>query len=285
MKKHKIIFKNILFIVFTGVLWIIFPGNVSAQNKSFSEIAVTAGGPGSLFSYDVEGAAISRSLNFNFGLEYTYHFNTRFGMSLGAEYQSYKSKANAPDISGAYETLDFEAEHFEFRYSMKKFQEEQKIGFINIPIMFLYQNQEYHFYVRGGGKIGIPILGKFDSNYDLSTSGYYPQYNGELFDPEFMGFGQFDNIRASGNSDFNISYIASLEIGIKHKLGKNNLYLGFYIDYGLNDISDKKKLPVNYVVTENDVELEYNSILNSEYVDEIKTMAFGVKLRYSIFRF
>ncbi|MEE1898213.1 outer membrane beta-barrel protein [Flavobacterium rakeshii] len=284
IKKHRITSCKILAIFFTG-LWLVFSGEMKAQVKSFSEIAITAGGPGSSLNYGVEGADVSQSPGFNFGIEYTYNFNNNFGISLGTEFQHFKSEVKAFAISGNYQTTDFEMESFEFRYSMRSFKEEQTVGFINIPIMFVYQNQEYDFYVRAGAKIGLPLSGKFKSGYNLYTSGYYPQYNAELFDPAFMGFGEFNNVQANGDLNIKPTYIASVELGIKQSVGKSNLYIGFYLDYGLNDIADKKNRLADYTVNDSGAGFKYNSVLNTEYVDEIKTMAFGVKLRYSVFKF
>lgn len=284
IKKHRIASCKILTISFIG-LWLVFSGEMKAQVKSFSEIAITAGGPGASLDYGVEGADVSQSPGFNFGIEYTYNFNNNFGISLGAEFQHFKSEVKAFAISGNYQATDFEMESFEFRYSMRSFKEEQTVGFINIPIMFVYQNQEYDFYVRAGGKIGLPLSGKFKSGYNLYTSGYYPQYNAELFDPAFMGFGEFNNVQADGDLNIKPTYIASVELGIKQPVGKSNLYVGFYLDYGLNDIVDKKSRLADYTVSDSGAGFKYNSVLNTEYVDKIKTMAFGVKLRYSIFKF
>ena len=286
MKKYKTILKSITSIAFTG-LWLVCPHSLNAQGKDkpSSEISFTLGGPTSSLTYDVQGADVKQGTGINFGMEYTLYFSNNFGVSLGAEYQRFKAKTKASNLSGAYEAVDFEQENFEFRYSMERFEEKQKIGFINIPIMFVYQNQEYNFYIKGGGKIGIPISGKFNSSYDLSTSGYYPQYEGELFDPKFMCFGQFDNVKAKGDVDVNVCYIATFEAGLIQPMGKSKLYAGFYIDYGLNDISDKKSVPVSYTVQDNGAGFKHNSILNSDYVDKVKTLSLGVKLRYSIFNF
>lgn len=286
MKKHKTIIKSIATIAFTG-LWLVCPHSLYAQGKDkrSSEISLTLGGPTSSLSYDVAGADVRQGTGINLGLEYTLYFSNNFGVSLGAEYQRFKAKTKASKLSGAYEAVDFEQENFEFRYSMERFEEEQKLGFVNIPIMFVYQNHEHNFYIKGGAKIGIPISGKFNSSYDLSTSGYYPQYEGELFDPEFMGFGEFNNVDAQGDADVNISYIATFEAGIIQPIGKSKFYAGFYIDYGLNNIADKNSAPVNYTVQESGAGFGYNSIINSDHIDSIKTLSLGFKLRYSVFNF
>ncbi|MUV04668.1 outer membrane beta-barrel protein [Flavobacterium rakeshii] len=286
MKNYKLISKSISSISFIG-LWIMLTGNINAQeqDKSFSEVTISVGGPTTSLNYEVTGGDVSNQIGLNFGLDYTFFFSDNFGLSLGAEYQRFNTTAKAQNIPGTYETTDFEGESFEFRYTMRRFKEEQKLDFVNIPLMLVYQNQEYDFYIKAGTKIGLPVSGKFKSNFNLSASGYYPQYDGELFDPAFMGFGDFDDVKADGDIDVKPTYIASFEFGVKQPIGKGNLYAGFYFDYGLNDIADKKSRPVDYTVNDSGASFGYNSVLNTEYVDQLKTMAFGIKLRYSIFNF
>jgi hypothetical protein len=287
LNRYKVIIKSSITMAFTG-LWLICPDTITAQESSFSknEVAITLGGVSSSLKYDIQGTDVKDGLGYNAGLEYTHYFGRNFGISLGAEYQRYEATANTAALQGAYNTTDFEQENFEFRYKMNSVVEKQKIGFVNIPVMLVYQNQQYGFYIRGGAKIGLPVSGKFSANYNLNTTGYYEQYNGELFDPEFMGFGTFDNVSAKGDDiDTEMSYIATLELGIKQPIGKGNLYAGLYFDYGLNDIAKQNSEPVVYTVNDSGAGFKYNSILNSKNVDNLRTLSFGIKLRYSIFNF
>ena len=68
----------------------------------------------------------------------------------------------------------------------------------------------------------------------------------------------------------------------------NSIYVGLFVDYGLNDIRKGSAAGslLSYNV-ENPSEFQIGSVLNSrnleqntDYVDEVKTLAFGVKLRY-----
>ena len=284
IKKHKIILKSVASMALTG-LWLACPNHLNAQNSA-NELSVTVGGASSSLDYDAGDAQVKDGLGVNFGLDYTHYFSESFGIGIGAEYQRMEATASIEQLSGAYNAVDYEQESFEFRYRMARIEEKQKIGFINIPLTFIYRNQEYGFYVRAGAKVGLPISGKFEGEYSLGTSGYYPQYNGELFDPAFMGFGNFGRVKANGSTiDLKPSYIATLELGIVEPIGKGNFYGGFYIDYGLNDIADKNSNPVEYTVNESGAGFTYNSILNSGHVENIKTIAFGVKLRYSFLNF
>lgn len=284
MKTQSRFYKGIAAIALAG-LWLACPSHMNAQDAG-SELALTLGGAASSLNYDAPGADVKQGVGFNAGLDYTYYFSPSWGIAIGAEYQQMKANASIEKITGAYGAVDFEQEPFEFRYTMTRIEEEQKIGFINIPLNLVYRNTEYGIYVRGGAKVGLAMSKKFEGEYNLGTSGYYPQYNGELFDPLFMGFGSFGRVKANGSDiDVKPSYIANIEAGIFEPVGSGTFYAGFYLDYGLNDIRGDKSHPVEYTVQHSGAGFNYNSVLNSGYVGEVKTMAFGVKLRYSFLTF
>lgn len=270
---------------FTG-LWLVCPTAKAQEKSSSSELSFTVGGVASYLDYKVDGADVSQGMGINLSLDYTYFFSENFGIATGVEFQRFNAKTKGTNLDGSYQTTDFEQEAFEFRYSLGRFEEEQKVNFLNIPLMLVFRNEEAGIYARVGAKVGLPISGKFNGSYNLSTSGYYPQYNAELFDPAFMGFGEFDNIRAERDEvELKPSFIAAFEFGIMHRIGSGNFYSGLYLDYGLNDIADKKTAPVEYTVHSNGAGFTHNSIMNSEQAGEIRTMSFGVKLRYSFLNF
>lgn len=286
MKKYNSSFTNKLTVALLG-LWLVIPIQTHAQKyRTNQEVAFTIGGLAAMLDYDIPNADIKNGQGLNLGFEYTHYLTTNFGVSLGLEYQHLSATVRTDNFSEAYITADYEQENFEFRYTMSQLTEKQKINFVSIPIMFVYQNEAYGFYIRGGAKIGIPIISKFKANYNLSTSGYYPQYNAELFDPQFMGFGNFENMQVERNAiDTKLSYIATVEMGIKQPIGKGTIYGGIYFDYGLNDMSKKNSHPVIYNTNNSGVDFKYNSLLNSSAITDLKTKAFGIKLRYSFWSF
>lgn len=252
------------------------------------EVTLVASGLYASLAYELPETHVRTGMDVSLGVEYKFLFNKNFGIGLGAEYQGYNAMASSDSISGAYTTTDYEMESFEFRYTAENLVEEQQVGYINIPVLLHYENKRYGFYIKAGAKIGIPVTSKYSTRYNLHTSGYYNQYNVELFDPEFMGFGSYRSLKGSGNNlKFNTNIIGTFEFGAKLPLSnKHNLYGGLFIDYGINNIkTNQNKNTVNYVIHNNGVHFQNESILNSSLVEEVKTMAFGIKLRYSIFNF
>ncbi|MBZ9729945.1 YesU family protein [Salegentibacter sp. JZCK2] len=141
---------------------------------------------------------------------------------------------------GAYITQDPEGEEFVFRCQADDFSENQEVYFLNIPLQIEYESPGMiRFYAAAGVKAGSVVDSKYKSRTtSLENSGYYPQYDVELTDPEFAGFGEISVVN-SVKSDLNLktNFVAHLESGAKLMLENSlSLYIGAFLDYGLNDI-------------------------------------------------
>lgn len=256
-----------------------------SQDKKY-EISIAVAGPSSFIKYDSPGDLVEGN-GFSAGLRYSYYLNEGLSIGIGAEYQTYKTDAKFQYITGQYTTVDAENESFQFRYRATNLRENQKLGYINVPINIQFETPgTTQLYVSAGAKVGFAINGSYESTIDnLTTSGYYPQYNVELFAPAFAGFASTNNIKV-GKEDLNteISYSATFETGLKQKFGdKSSVYIGAYIDYGLNNIYDKEdnKNLVQYNAAL-PVQLGHNTVLNSQYVNDVRLVSYGIRLRFAI---
>lgn len=290
MKFYKMKIQNnpitsILSMALTG-LWVLCGTTAQAQQAERNEVALTLGSVFSSLNYDIPQTDINYGLGINAGIAYTYMFSNNFGVTTGAEFQSFGAESKTESLSGAYETIDYEDESFEFRYLMTEIKEEQRMGFINIPLLLAYENKEYGFYVKAGAKVGFSVYNKFTTNYNLSTSGFYEQYNGELFDPQFMGFGEFGRVSGSNTDiDTKTNVMASIEFGLKQPIAGENLYVGLFFDYGLTNIKGNEQHPVEYALNNQGAYFKNHSVINSAQNDKLNILAFGIKVRYSIFTF
>ncbi|RYD97013.1 MAG: hypothetical protein EOP54_12140 [Sphingobacteriales bacterium] len=217
--------------------------NSYGQDKKY-ELSIAVGGPFSYIDAQTAGKIVEGN-GFNAGLRYSYYLNEGLSIGIGAEYQSYNSDVAYQSIYGRYATVDDEGENFQFKYRVTNLREEQKLGYINIPLQLQFETPgTTKFYISGGAKIGFAINGSYESQIqNLTTSGYYPQYNVELFAPAFAGFASTNDVR-SGKQDLDtdVSYSATVEAGVKQSLGdKNSIYFGLYLDYGLNNVYDNTK--------------------------------------------
>lgn len=259
--------------------------NGYGQNKK-QELSISLGGPFSYLDY-MPAAQVVAGNGFSAGLRYSYYLNETISIGVGVEYQTYRSDFKSAFLSGQYTTTDAENDSFQFRYKATNLREEQNLGYINVPIGIQYETPgTSQLYLAGGFKIGFAANGKYETKIqNLTTSGYYPQYNVELFDPAFAGFASTDNIKTGKQDlDTDVSYSATFETGLKQKIGsKSSLYIGLYLDYGLNNIYDKKenKNLIQYN-PELPVQLGYNSILDSSYMTDLILVSYGIKLRYAL---
>ncbi len=256
-----------------------------AQDKK-QEISVSVAGPFSFLKYPSAGQVVPGN-GISAGLRYSYYLNEGISIGIGAEYQTYRSDAKFAYLAGQYTTIDAENESFQFRYKVTQLREKQDLGYVNVPVTIQYENPgPTKLYLAAGVKIGFAVSGKYETKMDnLTTSGYYPQYNVELFSPAFAGFASTDDIRASKqNLDTKTSYSATFETGLKQKVGnRSSVYIGLYLDYGLNSIIDKNsnKNLVQYN-PELPVQLHYNSALTSSYATDVRLVSYGLKLRYAL---
>lgn len=257
----------------------------NAQDKK-QELSISVAGPFSFLKYPSAGDVVPGN-GISAGLRYSYYLNEGISIGIGAEYQTYRSDVKFAYLAGQYTTVDAENESFQFRYKATQLREKQNLGYVNVPITIQYENPgPTKLYVAAGFKVGFAVSGNYETKIDnLTTSGYYPQYNVELFGPAFAGFASTNDVKVSKQDvDTKTSYSATFETGLKQKVGdKSSIYIGLYLDYGLNDIIDKNnnKNLIEYN-PELPVQLHYNSSLNTQYTHDIRLVSYGLKLRYAL---
>ncbi|QOG00742.1 hypothetical protein [Flavobacterium sp. MDT1-60] len=259
--------------------------NSYGQDKK-QELSISLGGPFSYLDYLSVGEVVHGN-GFSAGIRYSYYLSETVSLGIGVEYQTYSADSKSQYIYGQYMTTDAESESFQFRYRATNLREEQNLGYINIPIGIQYETPgTSQLYLAAGAKIGFAVNGTYETKIqNLITSGYYPQYNIELFAPAFAGFASTDNIRTNKQDlDTDVSYSATFETGLKQKIGtRSSLYVGVYLDYGLNNIYDKpeNKNLIQYN-PELPVQLGYNSIFDSSLASDLTLVSYGIKLRYAL---
>ncbi|MEZ0129774.1 outer membrane beta-barrel protein [Flavobacterium sp. LBUM151] len=268
-----------------AALLIICLNSYGQDNKQ--EISVYVGGPFSFLKYHSIGE-VEKGNGINAGIRYSYYLNEGLSIGIGAEYQTYNTDSKFGFVTGQYAATDAEDENFLFRYRATNIREEQKLGYINVPvgIQFETPGRSSKLYLAAGFKVGFAVSGTYETKMqNLTTSGYYPQYNVELFSPAFAGFASTDNLVAGKKDiDTDVAYSTTFETGLKQKIGDRSwIYLGVYLDYGLNNIYDKdnNKNLVEYH-PELPVQLQYNSVLETPYTNDIRLVSYGLKLRFAL---
>jgi hypothetical protein len=286
---------SIIYKIMALAIVCLFATLLQAQQKH--EFSIYGGGGLSTLNYklnNVNSDKVKLKAGIVAGVGYTFFINSQWGITTGAEYTTYKSKSESYSILDTQAAVDDYDDNFDYIIFQKDRTEDQEVSYVNIPLMVQFQAQEgTGFYAALGGKIGLPMNGKYKYKYNgLTASGYYPSLNVLYEDLEYRGFGKFEGKSGKNDLDFKTAFILSAETGMKLSLGKKLfLYTGVYADYGLNDIvkdkKNKKLLPYN---NENPLNPNNNSMLNSEYTyywnkkpfaGKVIPLAVGIKLKVS----
>ncbi|MBB4034268.1 hypothetical protein GGR21_000153 [Dysgonomonas hofstadii] len=279
--------KKIILLILTAAIVVL----AVAQDKQ--EISVYLGAGSSSLNYDLDQPG-DRSSQFGplFGIGYTYKLNSTWGLVSGLEMAIYKSEFSSDELKDQYMTQDNYGNNFEWRLALHNLKDSQKGTYLNVPVMVQFTPSGIDkLYVNLGIKVGIPLSGKYESEYTkLVTSGYYPETGAEYTDIDFRGFGEFDGMSSKGDLDLGVAFMLAAECGMKWSLSNSmNLYIGGYVDYGLNNIV-KENGGDNIIPYEKDnpTTFRYNSLMNSKYsneessspfIDKVVPLAFGLKVK------
>lgn len=263
---------------------VMIPSLGFSQEKK-SSVALQAGYNFTSYDFNYKNQKIKDANGFNFGLEYNYKFDPNWNVGLGVSYLKLDSNLHLNQIEGSYRSIDIENEPFDFKYKATNISEKYKTEFIQIPIFVRYEGvSKTTYYVQAGMKFTFAIKGNYKQSIEnINTSGYYPEYNVELIDPTFMGFGEFSNQSSSGKLNLETTYVTNIEVGLKHQFNNNNpMYIGVFFDYGLNTMLSKSNKELVTYQSNSPSEFKFESINKSKFAETMKISSFGIKLRYNI---
>jgi len=266
------------------------------------EFSVYAGGGLSSLNYDVTFGEQRQNLGGHFGLGYHFFLSSNWAIGTGLEFGLYRANFEMNNLNFSFLTTDFEGVEFEFRSIINNFEERQRALLLQIPLMLHFQTGNFYarqrFFMSAGGKIGIPIRGRYSNTLPFNNVGYFP-FENALYDTQtFMGFGHFPNRNHEQNLNLRTTFSLSAEAGMKWRLNdRNSLYIGLYVDYGLTNIlrnqsqnpellefntSEKMALAVNSIVHSQFTEIGSNTTQN--FTDNVNPIAFGIRVRMGINR-
>lgn len=228
------------------------------------------------------------SEGFSVGLGYSHYLNDNWSIGTGVSYLKTELIFAASEIKGTSMEVDTEGDPFEFRYNTGYFEESVKWQSFRIPLTVQFETSGVvSWYLRTGVLYGLQAgTSKYHQKWNnLTTSGYYPEWDAELNGPEFAGFGNMGNKHMEGTVKLRNTFSWILETGVKQRLGTSDaLYLGLFLEMGLNDMrpsTDAEAQPVNYT-PDMDQPLSLNSVLNqTRYKDNtISPFMIGFKIKY-----
>jgi len=226
----------------------------------------------------------------NLGVGYTLSDSWSLHSGVGIGYL--KNNASLVNYSDIQNAVDLEGEAFEFRYNLSGYSENQRYTVASIPLAVQYEtNGTTRFYARAGASYNIFLTSEAKSRANsLITTGFFENLNAELEAPRFAGFGTFEDISfAEQDIDIKNAVNAILELGIKQRVdAKNWLYLGFFVETGLNNLLKLNGESLLQYERENPTEFRVNPSLNATNQDsghgllkDAKFRSLGLKFWYS----
>ena len=248
--------------------------------NSKHEVSIYGGGGLSTLSYSTEIGDVSSGFGGHLGLGYHYFITSQIGIGTGVEVSLYSSKYSLNELKTSTPATDISGNAFEFRSVMSKYEENQSVMMLQIPVMLQFRQSA--LYAAIGGKVGIPLSMKYDNTCaSISNTGYYADENAEYDTQHFVGFGTFNDLKNKGDFNFSTAFLLSVEAGFRSK----SFAAGAYLDYGLNNISNATSTPL--VEYKSDIEMLFNinSILNSQqggkaFAEKIAPLSVGIKVKF-----
>jgi len=258
----------------TIVLILLFCSMLQAQEKQ-QYLHLTVGGGLHNLSYDLQNGTQSGRFGNSINAGYSYFFTKHWGVQSGIGLQWFNARSTINYFS-ATPQVDIDGESFEFRANYKDWQEKQQALFLDIPLTLQYRHalsNKISLQGSAGGKISIPISSSYKTiGGSITTTGYYSRLNAELSDLPDFGFTTTTD-SYNGKLLLRPSYMAIADLGGLYTLSpKIDLYLGAYINYGLNNAlkADSKE-----IIQLNGV---YNGVLASTQTTKITPISVGVKV-------
>ena len=279
-------------VIIASIILIGLNSSVTSQSLFSSEtheFSISVGGGLSTLLYLPDFGNHKNGFGMNFGLGYAYFFNPQWGIRTGIELGIYNSRFDASPIT-VWQSLSVPAgmgtpSQMYFQSVVTDFEEKTSAMMLQIPVMAQY-NFLNMFYAAAGFKIGLPASGKFDSKGSFNNTAIV-QYENAVYTDRNLGLGMWTGAdgEMDGTFDYKASFMLALEAGAKFDVGATStLYVGAYLDYGLNNISKASDVNgfVNYTFKGVTAERE-NFTVNSAtlYSDKINPLSVGVRVRYA----
>jgi outer membrane protein OmpA-like peptidoglycan-associated protein len=229
------------------------------------------------FSYELsDGSKLNAQIGYTANAAYSFFFSKNFGFQTGVGMQTITSLSTL-NYTSTIPSVDINGRVFDFRTKYSNWQEKQEAFLLDIPFMLQCRfniGKTTGLIGSVGGKVGLPVYTCYESTGigEIVTTGYYSQWNTELSDLPQYGFTTIKNITA-GTLSLNPSYMGIADLGGLFKLSdKADLYIGGYVNYGLNNIlkSGSKEVYQSDGI--------YNGLFASNHVTKVKPITFGIKV-------
>lgn len=277
------------------ILYLLFQTNVQAQtlNNKFSwqhHWFIGVSGVPTQTNISNNGTSVisevvsTKKNSYCLSVDAGYFFSKYFGLSTGLGLSPYFTRLSLDSYSNSLDTIDSENESYERRISGKYIKENQKIYFLEIPVMINFQcpfSKAIGFYVQSGINLAIPVSKNYSSSGTYTYSGYYPAYNVLLKDIPYEGFKS--NVKNDINGELKVKTINPELVasgGFYFCNGKQfQISVGFVYKKMLSDISDYSPVESFQLSTH---ENQARSFMEGSEKTTAGSMGIIISLRYYI---
>jgi len=266
------------------VLCICLP--LTAQHRH--EFSANIGGGLSTLNYEPTFGKFTSGFGGEAGLGYHFFFSPNWGIGTGFNLALYNSEATTTNaFFGRFNTTTSSGRAIQFAYAFNDYKEEISAMMLTIPLMVQYQTGgKIGLFAAVGGKVGIPLSA--DNNLTtgtLNTSAYFPDWHVTYNNLPQYGFGTYDGLNKENDLELNPAFMLSAELGAKFRFGNSMyLYVGGYLDYGLNDIRKHEATNLAFAYDANAASYPAGFDIKgslAEMSDKISPLAIGGKIRVS----
>lgn len=230
------------------------------------------------------GIDLTKKNSFLVSVEAGYLLSKYYGISTGLGFSPYFTQLSLNQYSNTFNTIDSENETYERRIVGNNIKENQRIYFLEIPVMlnfFLPMFKTNGFYLQTGLNMSMPIIKTYSSTGIYSYSGYYPAYNVTLNDIPYEGFKS--NIDCKDEGDLRIKRINPELVAVGgyyfYPDPRVKMSLGLLYKRMLTDISDYSKgQPFHLSIEENQI----RSLMEGSEKTTANSVGIMISLRYFI---
>jgi len=262
------------------ILFLVALAPITAHTQ---EVSFTMNGGFQGLDFKINQGTNSLQAGGKIGVGYTHFINKNWGISSGAEIGFYNNKATLHDNLYVSDQFDSEGDFFEYRIKTTGFKENNPFYTLSIPLLLQYHTTgNTQFYVNGGARVFFPFSQKNKITINqITTTGYYPDYNVELADLPQHGFSTTNNINNQSSSKLKTAVALSAEMGVSFGLTeKLRLYTGAYLDYGLNNMLNKQTSETTETLVDYYNQNQTNSVLKvNNMVNQAKLLGYGLQIK------
>ncbi len=248
---------------------------LSEAKDSCQYLHINVGGGMNELNYQLQDGTQKGLPGFTINAAYSFLFTPHWGIQTGLGLQSFRALSEIDMLTKAAAT-DVDGEAYELRTYYTDWQEKQQVLYLDIPLTGLYRfalTEKISIQASAGAKVSFPLQTSFKTlGGEITTTGYYDQWNLELTDLPPYGF-YTPSTSFSGRFKKKTSYMGVADLGGLVKLSdKTDLYVGGYLNYGLNNVL----IPENKLIFEQNG--TYNGALTSNQTNHVRPISVGLKV-------